>query len=73
MIIVLGILCIAHWALLYRTMFIVVSQWDPSVKSCVVVQTDPSILNMTFFYSELSVYVSYFSLLRLISSISHGI
>uniref|UniRef100_A0A8H7Y101 Uncharacterized protein n=1 Tax=Psilocybe cubensis TaxID=181762 RepID=A0A8H7Y101_PSICU len=48
---VLGILCLAHWALLYRTMFIVVSQWDPVVKACVVVQTNPSMLNTTFFFS----------------------
>lgn len=48
----LGTLCIAHWALLYRTMFIVVSQWEPSAKACVVVQTNPSILNTTFFFSE---------------------
>ncbi|PPQ95490.1 hypothetical protein CVT26_008518 [Gymnopilus dilepis] len=47
----LGILCVAHWALLYRTMFIVVAQWDPQAKACVVVQTNPSLLNITFFFT----------------------
>ena len=58
-IIVLGVLCIAHWALLYRTMFIVVSEWEASSKACVVVQTNPSMLNTTFFFSKLtSIYYS---------------
>ncbi|KAF8901705.1 hypothetical protein CPB84DRAFT_1777231 [Gymnopilus junonius] len=47
----LGLLCVAHWALLYRTMFIVVSQWDPVLKACVVIQTNPSMLNTTFFFT----------------------
>ncbi|PPQ77775.1 LOW QUALITY PROTEIN: hypothetical protein CVT25_011210 [Psilocybe cyanescens] len=50
-IVVLGILCLAHWTLLYRTMFIVVSQWEPTMKACVVVQTNPSMLNITFFFT----------------------
>ncbi|KAF8164973.1 hypothetical protein B0H34DRAFT_648175 [Crassisporium funariophilum] len=50
-IMILGTLCLAHWALLYRTMFIVVSEWEPAVKSCVVVQTNPSMLNTTFFFT----------------------
>ncbi|KJA24497.1 hypothetical protein HYPSUDRAFT_136022, partial [Hypholoma sublateritium FD-334 SS-4] len=50
-IVILGTLCFAHWALLYRTMFIVVSQWEPSARACVVVQTNPSILNTTFFFT----------------------
>jgi len=32
-------------------MFIVVSEWEPAVKACVVVQTNPSLLNTTFFFS----------------------
>jgi len=48
---VLGVLCLAHWGLLYRTMFIVVAEWDPTVGSCVVTQTSPSLLNVTFFYT----------------------
>jgi len=48
---ILGTLCLAHWTLLYRTMFIVVSEWEPAVKACVVVQTNPSLLNTTFFFS----------------------
>jgi len=51
-IIVLGTLCLAHWTLLYRGMFLVVAQWEPSRGLCVVVKTDPSLLNMTFFFSE---------------------
>ena len=51
-VIVLGIPCLAHWALLYRTMFIVVAQWEPTSQTCVVVQTNPSLLNTTFFFSE---------------------
>lgn len=48
---ILGTLCLAHWTLLYRTMFIVVSEWEPAVMACVVVQTNPSLLNTTFFFS----------------------
>ncbi|KIM45814.1 hypothetical protein M413DRAFT_64354 [Hebeloma cylindrosporum] len=48
---ILGTLCIAHWTLLYRTMFIVVSAWEPDAKTCVVVQTNPSLLNTTFFFT----------------------
>ncbi|KAF5321917.1 hypothetical protein D9619_000954 [Psilocybe cf. subviscida] len=32
-------------------MFIVISQWDPASDGCVVVQTNPSMLNMTFFFT----------------------
>ncbi|KDR83348.1 hypothetical protein GALMADRAFT_55849 [Galerina marginata CBS 339.88] len=49
--VILGVLCLAHWALLYRTMFIVVAQWEPAVDACVVVQTNPSTLNITFFFT----------------------
>ncbi len=49
---VLGVLCLAHWGLLYRTMFIVVAEWDPKARVCAVTQTNPSLLNVTFFFSE---------------------
>ncbi|KAF8639928.1 hypothetical protein AX17_001178 [Amanita inopinata Kibby_2008] len=49
--IILGIFCLAHWALLYRTMFIVTAEWEDHVKACVVTQTYPSLLNSTFFYT----------------------
>ncbi|PPQ72531.1 hypothetical protein CVT24_004837 [Panaeolus cyanescens] len=49
-VIVLGVLCVAHWALLYRTMFIVLAKWDDTANSCVVTQTSPSWLNTTFFF-----------------------
>ncbi|KAF8204954.1 hypothetical protein BJ912DRAFT_15628 [Pholiota molesta] len=48
---ILGTLCLAHWGLLYRTMFVVVSEWDSAANACVVVQTDPSMLNTTFFFT----------------------
>lgn len=48
----LGILCLAHWGLLYRTMFIVAADWDPVARICRVSQTNPSLLNVTFFFSK---------------------
>lgn len=48
----LGTLCLAHWALLYRTMFVLDSQWNDDVGGCVVTATNPSLLNVTFFYSK---------------------
>lgn len=50
-IITLGIICLAHWTLLYRTMFIVTAQWEPAYQACVVTQTNPSLLNTTFFFT----------------------
>ncbi|TFK76122.1 hypothetical protein BDN72DRAFT_756987 [Pluteus cervinus] len=47
----LGILCLAHWALLYRTMFIVIAEWNEQAKTCVVVATNPGLLNTTFFFT----------------------
>lgn len=47
----LGVLCLAHWALLYRTMFVVIAVWDESRKACIVTATNPSLLNTTFFFS----------------------
>ncbi|KXN87874.1 hypothetical protein AN958_07883 [Leucoagaricus sp. SymC.cos] len=48
---ILGVLCLAHWALLYRTMFIVVAEWSSEAQACVVTQTSPSLLNTTFFFT----------------------
>ncbi|KAF6762761.1 hypothetical protein DFP72DRAFT_876875 [Ephemerocybe angulata] len=48
---ILGMLCLAHWALLYRTMFVVVAEWDPTHGVCVVVQTNSILLNVTFFFT----------------------
>ncbi|RDB23295.1 hypothetical protein Hypma_009572 [Hypsizygus marmoreus] len=50
-IIALGALCLAHWALLYRTMFIVIAAWDDTLRACVVTATNPSLLNTTFFFT----------------------
>ncbi|KAG6820438.1 hypothetical protein H0H93_000434 [Arthromyces matolae] len=47
----LGTLCVAHWALLYRTMFIVKAAWEPAQGTCVVIATNPSLLNVTFFFT----------------------
>ncbi|KAJ8455231.1 hypothetical protein ONZ45_g19005 [Pleurotus djamor] len=51
-IIPLGLLCLGHWAVLYRGMFIVTAVWDPRVNACAVDATNPSLLNVTFFYSK---------------------
>ena len=48
----LSLLCAAHWGLLYRTMFIVHAAWEDTAGACVVVQTSPGILNVTFFFSK---------------------
>ncbi|KAJ6629203.1 hypothetical protein B0H10DRAFT_30170 [Mycena sp. CBHHK59/15] len=47
----LGFLASAHWILLYRTMFVVRAIWEPALKTCVVVSTNPSLLNVTFFFT----------------------
>lgn len=52
MIIPLGILCLIHWVVLFRTMFIVRATWNDSVGACVVTQTDPGLLNVTYFLSK---------------------
>ena len=51
---ILGVLCLAHWTLLYRTVVIVVAEWSSEVHACVVVQTSPRLLNTVFFFSEIS-------------------
>ncbi|KAJ4472271.1 hypothetical protein J3R30DRAFT_3524185 [Lentinula aciculospora] len=47
----LGLLCIAFWAILYRTMFIVRADWSDAAQNCVVTSTEPSLLNVTFFFT----------------------
>ncbi|KAJ3981861.1 hypothetical protein F5890DRAFT_1533003 [Lentinula detonsa] len=47
----LGLLCIAFWTILYRTMFIVRAEWSDSARSCIVTSTEPSLLNVTFFFT----------------------
>ncbi|KAL0949576.1 hypothetical protein HGRIS_009625 [Hohenbuehelia grisea] len=44
-------LSLGHWGILYRGMFLVKASWDPTVGGCVVTQTNPSLLNITFFYT----------------------
>ncbi|TFK27079.1 hypothetical protein FA15DRAFT_666815 [Coprinopsis marcescibilis] len=48
---ILGVLCLAHWGLLYRGMFVVTAKWDDGVNSCVVTESDPLFLNITFFFT----------------------
>ncbi|KAF8226507.1 hypothetical protein L208DRAFT_1425050 [Tricholoma matsutake] len=50
-IILLGVLCLAHWALLYQTMFIVTAVWEDHTLGCVITGTNPSLLNTTFFFT----------------------
>ncbi|KAI5894160.1 uncharacterized protein SCHCODRAFT_01080613 [Schizophyllum commune H4-8] len=50
-VVLLGILCVAHWAVLWRGMFIVESTWNPEISACYVTQTNPGLLNVTFFYT----------------------
>ncbi|KAF9057380.1 hypothetical protein BJ165DRAFT_1397659 [Panaeolus papilionaceus] len=59
-VVALGILCVAHWAILYRTMFIVLAKWDNNGNACVVIQTSPSWLNTTFFFSKGAYFVPSF-------------
>lgn len=47
----LTLLCAGHWGLLYRTMFIVHAAWEDTAGACVVVQTSPKVLNVTFFFT----------------------
>ncbi|KAJ3741380.1 hypothetical protein DFH05DRAFT_1528226 [Lentinula detonsa] len=47
----LGLLCIAFWTILYRTMFIVRAEWSDSARTCIVTSTEPSLLNVTFFFT----------------------
>ncbi|KAJ7591291.1 hypothetical protein C8J56DRAFT_558570 [Mycena floridula] len=45
----LGLLCIAHYVVLFRTMFIVSASWSDAAGACVVTQTNPSLLRFTYF------------------------
>ncbi|RXW25156.1 hypothetical protein EST38_g681 [Candolleomyces aberdarensis] len=47
----LGLLCLGHWVLLYRTMFVVEAKWDEELKVCVVRQTNSSLLKVTFLFT----------------------
>ncbi|KAH8830322.1 hypothetical protein DL96DRAFT_1668218 [Flagelloscypha sp. PMI_526] len=47
----LSLLCLAHWGLLWRTMFIVIAQWDDIQKTCVVTSANPGLLTSTFFFT----------------------
>ncbi|KAJ8698062.1 hypothetical protein PTI98_004816 [Pleurotus ostreatus] len=47
----LAILCLGHWAFLYRGMFLVSASWDPTANACIVDATNPSLLTITFFYT----------------------
>jgi len=47
----LGILCVSHWALLYRGMFNVKADWSEEAKACIVTAANPMLLNATFFFT----------------------
>jgi len=47
----MGILCVAHWALLYRGMFNVKADWSEEAKACIVTAANPMLLNATFFFT----------------------
>jgi hypothetical protein len=48
----LGVLCLAHWVLLYRGVFVVHAQWSPEERTCVVSSTSAGWLTVNLFYSE---------------------
>lgn len=49
---VLGVFCLAHWAILWRGMFIVDAQYSDEAQSCVVVSLNHVFLNAGFFTSK---------------------
>lgn len=42
-------LSLAHWGILWRGMFVIRAEWDPTVKTCLVVKIDSRFLQTTFF------------------------
>jgi len=47
----LGVLCVSHWALLYRGMFNVKADWNEQAGACIVTAANPMLLNATFFFT----------------------
>ena len=47
----LGILCLAHWALLWRGMFVLTAEYDAATMACVVTTTRRLFLSVTFWAS----------------------
>ncbi|KAL6306654.1 hypothetical protein BKA93DRAFT_728848 [Sparassis latifolia] len=45
----LGILCLAHWALLWRGMFVIHAVYDTATEACEVTYTNHVFLNISFF------------------------
>ncbi|KAL4241275.1 hypothetical protein ABKN59_000226 [Abortiporus biennis] len=45
----LGFLCLGHWAILWRGMFIVHATYDETLRTCIVTKTDHVFLNVGFF------------------------
>lgn len=48
---VLGVLCLAHWALLFRGMFIITATYSPTTLSCAVTTTKLLFLSITYWAS----------------------
>ncbi|KAI0699423.1 hypothetical protein BC835DRAFT_1267936, partial [Cytidiella melzeri] len=45
----LGILCLAHWAILFRGMFLINAEYSTEAQACVVTYTNHVFLNISFF------------------------
>ncbi|KZT12960.1 uncharacterized protein LAESUDRAFT_639262 [Laetiporus sulphureus 93-53] len=45
----LGILCLAHWALLWRGMFVLKADYDPTQGACILTWSNHVFLNVSFF------------------------
>ncbi|EGO01739.1 hypothetical protein SERLA73DRAFT_177204 [Serpula lacrymans var. lacrymans S7.3] len=48
---ILGALCLGHWGLLWRGMFIVKAVWSDVAGACIVDSTNHLLLNINFFYT----------------------
>ena len=45
-------LSLAHWGILWRGMFIIDAVWEPTAKTCVILNLDVEFLQTTFFSSK---------------------
>ncbi|KAA1466162.1 hypothetical protein DENSPDRAFT_876291 [Dentipellis sp. KUC8613] len=48
---ILGVIGLAHWVVLWRAMFIIQVEWEPTAAACVVISTSPVYLRATYFYT----------------------
>lgn len=47
----LGVLCLVHWVVLWRGMFIIDAQYSPEAKACIVTNINHVLLVISFFTS----------------------